>query len=297
VRAVNRSWVLVVASLLALWGAAAATPASANDANNLPPQVKLTAAGTEGIIGPKHDILARFQTEAPDPSWEYAPDSQVSFSCQVDSRSVPCVGIYDGCCRAVPVAVPLRPTTETPSAKPLGLGDYSGQVAVPKGLSSGTHTVTVTATDEDGTGPPASVEVAYDTTPPSAPELIQVPPLASHVHKPIFRYTATDDVRLVGSRREEFRSQLRRLNPPEVIYRERRESGYIGSWVTHCQSLLTCAGRSQAMYEGFQRSYGIGVPEWLPAGRYEFSVYARDAVGNESPPTAYRFRILPGRRR
>jgi hypothetical protein len=273
-----------VVALLLLAGAAGAR---AQDLNTAPPQVELRSAGNEAILGPAVRRLATFRTAAPDPSWEYAPQSAVSFTCTIDGRAIPCGSTYFGCCKT-PSATPL--------ARQFGLGTFIGSVPVPRGLASGPHTVTVTATDEDGTGPPASVPVTYDTTPPSAPELIEAPPRASHDHKPTFRYTATDDVRLIGKRDEAFRAALRRLGPrPEVIFREHRESFYIGTWSPRCSTLRTCTGRSRASYEGFQRNLGFGVPEWLPAGRYEFSVYARDAVGNESPPTHYRFRILRGR--
>lgn len=276
-----------------------ASIAQAQDANTSPPQVELRAAGQEGILGAKASSLAFYSTAAPDPSWEYAPDSKVTFVCAVDARNVPCGATYEGCCRTSgPVMEAFSGRAGAPGKdRQFGLGPFSGSVPVPKGLASGTHTVTVTATDEDGTGPPATATVIYDTTPPSAPELTEAPSRRTRIHKPLFRYTATDDVRLIDKRQEAFRAELRRLDPSEVIFRERRESAYIGSWIPHCATLLTCTGRSQAMYEGFQRGLGIGVPEWLRPGLYEFSVYARDAVGNKSPVTRYRFRILPGRRR
>jgi len=281
--AVRGSWLFAVAALLLLLGA---TVAQAQDPNTAPPQVELRAAGQEGILGPKASVLAFFSTTTTDPSGEYAPDSAVSFACAVDALAVPCGGSYGGCCRAAP-------GSPAPNAKFVP-GPFDGSVPVPQDLASGSHTVTVIATDEDGTGPPASVTVSYDTTPPTAPELIQAPPRASHIHKPLFRYTATDDVRLIDKKDDPFRSALRRLDPPEVIFRERREGGYLGTLIPRCPTLLTCTGGSRAVYEGFQRGYSFGVPEWLPPGRYEFSVLARDAVGIKSPLSRYRFRILPG---
>jgi hypothetical protein len=291
--AVRRSWLFAVVASVLLSGAATA---QAQDANTSPPQVELHAAGQEGILGPRASSLALYSTAAPDPGSEYDPDSEVSFTCAIDARRVSCGAIYEGCCRA------SAPPSEPPAGRAevlgedrqFGLGPFSGSVPVPKGLASGPHTVTVTATDEDGTGPPASVIVSYDTTPPSAPELTQMPPHRSRIHKPLFRFAATDDVRLISKRNQPFKAELRRLDPPEVIFHERSEGGYLGTWVPPCSTLLTCTGRSQAVYEGFQRGFGFGVPEWLPPGRYEFSVLARDAVGNESPLTRYRFQILPG---
>jgi hypothetical protein len=280
-----------VAALLLLVGAAAA---QAGDPDTAPPQVELRAAGQEGIVGPRQTTLAFYSTGSAGAGVGYAPESTVTFACTVDARSVPCVGTYDGCCRTAPPKPGTPDRGVTSPANAVVPGPFSGSVAVPMGLSSGPHTVTVTAIDEDGTGQPASVTVAYDRTPPSAPTLTEAPAHATHLHKPLFRYTSTDDIRLIDNKDQPFRSALRRLDPPEVIYRE-RSGTYIGSWVTHCASLLTCAGRSRASYEGFQRSFGFGVPEWLPPGHYEFTVLALDSVGNKSPRTRYRFRILPGR--
>jgi hypothetical protein len=290
---VRRSWLFgVLASALLL----SAATAQAQDANTSPPQVELRAAGQEGILGPRASSLAFYSTAAPDPGSEFAPDSTVSFTCTVDAQRVPCGATYEGCCRtSAPLSEPRADGAGVLAEdRQFGLGPFSGSVPVLKGLASGPHTVTVTATDEDGTGPPASVTVDYDTTPPSAPELTQMPPRRSRIHKPLFRYAATDGVRLLSKRDQPFKAELRRLDPAEVIFHEHSEGGYLGTWVPRCSTLLTCAGRSQAVYEGFQRSFGFGVPEWLPPGRYEFSVLARDAVGNQSPLTRYRFQILPG---
>lgn len=294
---VRGSWLFAVVALTLPLSAATA---QADDANTTPPLVELRAAGQEGILGPKSPNLAFFSTATSEPGSEYAPKSKVSFACTVDARTVPCGATYSGCCSAgVPIAEPLagspaRPLREGGQFVP---GPFIGSVPMPTSLTDGPHTVTVTATDGDGTGPPASVGVTYDTTPPSAPELTKAPPHVSHIHKPTFRYRATDAVRLIGKRDEVFRAAFRRLDPPEWIFRERRESFYIGSWIPRCTTLLVCEGRSRAVYEGFQRNLFFGVPEWLQPGPYEFSVYARDAVGNESPLTRYRFRILPGRAR
>jgi len=275
-------------------------PAQADDANSAPPQVKLTAAGDEGLIGPGKTTLARFSTEAPDPSWEYAPRSKVGVSCTIDGFGVPCAPTYYGCCAqpesVAPLSLDARWDAQASSA---GLGTYFGEVAVPEGLSSGLHTVAVTATDEDGTGQPATVAVTYDATPPSAPELTQAPSHVTHERKPIFRFAATDGVRLISKRDEPFWATLRRLDPPGQVYRANGAGGgsYLSVWGPTCPTLRSCSDRGQAVYEAFERGFGYGVPEWLVAGLYEFRVRARDAVGNVSPYTTYRFRIVPRRER
>lgn len=290
---------LLAIALATLPPLAMAAPAQADDANSAPPQVKLTAAGDEGLIGPGRTTLARFSTEAPDPGWEYAPGSKVSVSCTVDGRGVPCAPTYDGCCAQPAPVAPLSLDAGWARVSSAGLGTYVGEVAVPKGLSSGLHTVAVVATDEDGTGEPASVTVTYDTTPPSAPELTQVPPHATHDRKPIFRFAATDGVRLISKRAEPFWAVLRRLDPPGQAYRAFTggSDSYLSIWGPFCPTLRSCSGRGQAVYEAFERSLGYGVPERLVAGLYEFRVRARDAVGNLSPYTTYRFRIVPRRER
>lgn len=288
---------LLAIALAVLSLVARTAPAQADDANSVPPQVKLISVGDEGLIGPGKTTLARFSTEAPDPSWEYAPRSKVSVTCTVDGLAVPCAPTYSGCCAQpapAPITLDARWGAQASSA---GLGTYVGEVAVPKDLSSGLHAVAVVATDEDGTGQPATLAVTYDAIPPLAPELTQVPSHLTHERKPIFRFAATDGVRLISKRDEPFWAALRRLDPPGQVYRANPSGSYLSVWGPTCPTLRSCSDRGQAVYEAFERGFGYGVPERLVAGLYEFRVRARDAVGNVSPYTTYRFRVVPRRKR
>jgi hypothetical protein len=168
---------------------------------------------------------------------------------------------------------------------------------MPKHLPNGPHTVTVVATDEDGTDhEPPSVTVVMDRTPPTAPELTQVPPRRSRIHKPIFRFSASDDQRLVQRGAEAFTASLRRLKPPGIVYRsDGFREVFLSMYFPRCPTLLTCSTRAQAAYMVSERGYSYGEPERLTPGAYELRVRARDAVLNKSPLTSYRFRILPGR--
>jgi hypothetical protein len=283
VRVVKRSWVLIVACLALAAAVGGASPASAQDPNAVPPVVSLKAAGIEGLLGPGKATLAYFKTEAPDPSWDYDAESKVTFACAIDGAAIPCVGTYHGCCR-------------TSSGKTAVPGYFAGGVPLPADLADGAHTITVTATDEDGTSAPASVVATYDVEPPQPPELTEEPPRVSHDRKPVVSYTATDDVQLLGGKRPEpFRAVLRRLTPTAYRYDENPSGSYLSARFPRCSSLLTCSDTDQAVYEAWERNFTYGVPERLVAGLYEFRVRARDAVGNVSPYTTYRFRILRGR--
>lgn len=286
---------LLAASILG--AAVTAAPALAGDANEVPPRIVLTPAGQEGIIGPRSEALAFFSTpdfgEADD-SWRYTKGSKVTFACSLDGHPVHCSAEYlevEG-----GAGVLLRPAARRERPLP---GPFYGSVSVPKRLAPGPHTITVVATDEDGTDPqPPSITVTMDRTPPSTPELTQVPPRRSWVRKPIFRFTAGDDVRLVRRRGDAFTGSLRRLKPPGPVWK----SGTFGDtflsvYFPRCPTLLTCSTRAQANYMVSEDWYSYGEPERLTPGVYEFRVRAWDAVLNKSPLTTYRFRILPGQAR
>ena len=282
------------------WGAVAAAPASAGDANSVPPRIELTAAGPEGMVGPGMEALAYFSTPdwgtegAADESWRYTKGSKVTFSCTIDGRPVRCPVEHEEVIEGPGIL--LRPTGSGERVRP---GPFYGYVPVPKGLANGPHTLTVVATDEDGTDPnPPSVTVAMDRTPPQAPELTQVPPHRSWVRKPIFRFRASDDLRLVKEHAEPFTASLRRLNPPGLVFKSfSGADSFLEVWGVRCPTLATCSTRAQASYLVSEDWYSYGEPERLTPGRYELRVRVRDAVGNKSPLTTYRFRVLRGKPR
>lgn len=292
----------LVATSIACWVLAAAAVAHAGDANSLPPRVQLLPGGTKGqesIIGPKQADLAHFETEEPDESWGYEPGSAVSFACFVDDVKVPCGAHYYGCCRRVSGSANSAPRALTAGKLRYGLGRFVGSVPVPATLSSGEHTVRVVAGDEDGTDPqPPAIAVVLDREPPDAPVLTQVPPHRSRIHKPVFRFSASDGQQLVGRREDIFTAWLRRLQPPGVVYRSWSDgNSFLNMWFARCPTLLTCSTRAQAAYMVGERWYSYGEAEWLIPGLYELRVRARDAVGNKSPLATYRFRILRGKAR
>jgi len=274
-----------------------ATPAMAGDANSVPPRITLTPAGQEGLIGGRAQILASFSTpdfgEADD-SWRYSEGSRVSFSCSLDGRPIFCsaerLRVEGG------PGVLLRPGDRRPRSLP---GPYYGSVRVPEHLGPGPHTVTVVASDEDGTDPnPPSVTVTMDRTPPSAPVLTQKPLARNWFHKPIFRFSASDDVQLVGHRSETFTGSLRRLKPPGLVWKSNTSrDAFLSIWFPRCPTLLTCATRAQASYMVSEHWYSYGEAERLNPGLYELRVRSWDAVLNKSPFTTYRFRILRGKPR
>lgn len=281
-----------------LGAAVAAAPALAGDANEVPPRIELTPAGQEGILGPRAEALAFFSTpdfgEADD-SWRYTKGSKVTFACSLDGHPVRCSAEYleveggDG--------VLLR--SSRAGRREALPGPFYGSVPVPGNLAPGPHAVTVVASDEDGTDPaPPSVTVVIDRTPPTAPELTRKPPRRSWVRKPIFRFTASDDLRLVRRRGDTFTGSLRRLNPPGLVWKSTISGGsFLSIWFPSCPTLLTCSTRAQASYMVSEDWYSYGEPERLTPGLYEFRVRAWDAVLNESPLTTYRFRVLRGKPR
>jgi hypothetical protein len=273
-------------------------PALAGDANLVPPQIELTAAGQEGLIGPRAEALAFFSTsesEAPggDTSAEYTKGSKVTFACSLDGRPIGCPAEYletEG-----GRGVLLRPRGNRSRERVLP-GPFYGSVPLPKRLASGRHIVTVVAGDEDGTDPnPPSVTVTMDRTPPSAPELTQKPPRRSWMRKPIFRFTAGDDQRLVRHRGDIFTGSLRRLKPSGLVWKSNAfGNSFLSVWFPRCPTLLTCSTRAQAAYMVNEHWYSYGEPERLNPGLYEFRIRSWDAVLNRSPLTTYRFRILRG---
>lgn len=292
----------LVATSIALLAFAAAAAAHAGDANGLPPRVQLLPGGTKGqesIIGPQQVDLAYFATEEPDESWGYTPGSVVTFECFVDAAKVPCGAHYYGCCRHTGGAP--RPASRALASESLrfGLGRFVGSVPVPAKLASGPHTVRVVATDDDGTDrQPPAIPVLLDRQAPAAPVLTKVPPQRSRIHKPVFRFSASDGQQLVGRRENIFTAWLRRLNPPGAVYRSWSDAdSFLNMWFARCPTLLTCSTRAQAAYMANEHWYSYGEPEWLVPGVYELRVRARDAVGNKSPLTSYRFRILRGEAR
>ncbi|MGN6816369.1 MAG: hypothetical protein ACTHK3_09845, partial [Solirubrobacterales bacterium] len=228
-----------------------AAPALAGDANQVPPQVELTPAGQEGIVGPRSEALAYFSTsesEVPggDTSAEYTRGSKVTFACTLDGRPIRCPAEYLETEAGRGVLLRAR----AKRGREVLPGPFYGWVPMPKRLASGPHTITVVATDEDGTdADPPSVTVTVDRTPPSAPELTQVPPRRSWTHKPIFRFAASDDVRLVRKRGETFTASLRRLKPPGLVWKSNAfADSFLSVWFPTCPTLLTCSTRAQASY-------------------------------------------------
>ena len=286
--------------LCACGAALLASPALAGDANEVPPQIELTPAGQEGIVGPRSEALAFFSTSESegreDTSAEYAKGSKVTFACTLDGRPIRCPAEHllaeEG------GGVLLRPKHGRRQPKFLP-GPFYGSIPMPKRLGSGPHTVTVTATDEDGTDPnPPSVTVTMDRTPPSLPELTQVPPRRSWIRKPIFRFSASDDVRLLRKRGEPFTASLRRLTPPGHVWKSNAfANSFLSLYFPRCPTLLTCSTRAQASYMVNEHWYSYGEPERLSPGLYVLRVRAWDAVLNKSPLTTYRFRVLRGKAR
>jgi hypothetical protein len=284
-------------ALCACGAAISAPPALAGDANKVPPRIELTASGQEGIVGPRSEALAYFSTSESEPpgedtSAEYTRGSVVTFACTLDGRPVRCPADYQ--VTEEGEGELLRPQGERRRTRFLP-GPFYGWVPPPEHLSPGPHTITVVATDEDGTDPnPPSVTVQFDPVPPKAPELIDPPPRRSHRHKPVFRFSASDDIRLVRKREDIFTVKLLRLRPEHHRWREGAYEGAFEWGLLRCPTLLTCTARARAYYFGNGNGVSLGIPERLPAGLYEFLIRARDSASNKSPRTTYRFRILPG---
>jgi hypothetical protein len=279
---------VAVVVCLALLGAG---PAAAGDPNHRPPDIELTAVGREGFIGTKARTLAYFNTGLSlDPKSEYRRDSKVTIKCWIDGDPASCRYRFEPILR-------VQPVYERPKDRAAQTGIFSGSVPLPDDLAPGPHTVTVRARDEDGPEAAAkSVTVVYDPAPPSAPALTEKPPRRSWEHQPEFHYTASDDLRLVRPERT-FVAWLNRLAPTKEDYGEQDGVTAMSTWLPECPTLLTCSTRSQAIYFAEEDWYSFGEAEWLVPGLYEFSARARDAAGNRSPLTTYRFRILRGKPR
>jgi hypothetical protein len=286
---------LLLLVLCACGAAVLAPPASAGDANRVPPQIELTPAGQEGIVGPRSEALAFFSTGETDGA-EYKRGSKVTFACALDGRPIRCPAEY---LETVSAGVEFRFADRKRGREEVLPGPFYGSIPMPKHLVSGPHTVTVTASDEDGTDPnPPSVTVTMDRTPPSAPGLTQVPPHRSWIRKPIFRFTASDETRLLRKRGEPFTASLRRLTPPTHVWKSNAfADSFLSLYFPRCPTLLTCSTRAQASYMVDEHWYSYGEPERLNPGLYELRVRAWDAVLNKSPLTTYRFRVLPGQAR
>lgn len=288
---------LLLLACCACWVAFAAPPASAGDANSVPPTVTLMPSGPEGLVGPRSEAMIYFSTEVrgegveADPAAEYTKGSKVTFSCSIDGRPIRCPSEYleteggDG--------ILLHSWRAPERTLP---GPFDGRIPIPPNLSSGPHTVTVVASDEDGTAPnPPSAVVTFDRTPPTRPKLEVRPSRSSRRHKPVFWFSASDEVRLVRADEERiFTAKLRRLRPSPHLYREGGSDGSFEWSMFRCPTLLTCSARGRAYYWGRGNGVSTGIYERLPRGLYEFRIRARDAVGNKSPFKTYRFRILPG---
>lgn len=267
-----------------------AGPAAAGDPNHRPPNIELTAVGHEGFLGAKARTLAYFDTGLSlDPKLEYRRDSKVTFRCRIDGRPAECRSSFNPVIQAEFVLDRPNKSAQT--------GFFSGSVPVPDDLAPGPHTITVRARDEDGMeAAPQRVVVTFDPTPPSAPVLTQKPPGRSWEHKPKFYFSASDDMRLVRPSGT-FTASLTRLAPGEEDYDERDSVTAMSTWLPECPTLLTCSTHSEAIYFSEEDWFSRGETEWLVPGLYEFRVQARDAAGNRSRATTYRFRILRGKPR
>jgi len=304
VRGLSRRGAAVWALALSCLCAFGASPAVAADANGAPPAIALWAGGEpEGLLGPPgkglgyNESVAYFETTAPDPSWEYRKGSEVSFACFLDGKPIGCEAEQDVCCAH---GVLLSASLLTKPAPPReGFGPFHGEVQAPKRLSPGWHTVSVVASDEDGTDPdPPSVRFFLDREPPSAPKLLKRPARVSRDAKPRIRYSSTDNKSFperTYTSTELFDAHLRRLRPPGRSLGKGDPFGNYLEWRgPFCRTARRCVETDFAAYSadaGGGATFGIA--ERLSPGLYEFSVRATDAVGNQSPLTRYRFRVLP----
>lgn len=327
-----------VAALLAAVVAVQA-PALAADSNRLPPDVELWPGGNSGGIfgaaertsaGAIRGGLAYFTTREPDESSIYPTGSSVTFTCLVDGAPVQCTAEHEpfeeveavafrkaglpgatvSCAGPASTAIaskpscplPLDPKDRPPLAKE-GYGPFNGEVLSPPHLSPGRHTITVIASDEDGTDPsPPTTSIFLDLKKPSAPRLKKAPRRVGGVRKPRFRFVSTDNLRFpskTSTSVELFDARLRRLRPPGPSLGMGDPFGNYLEWRgPRCPTPRRCTQLVWAAYSvSGEGGTSYGFPERLNPGLYEFRVRSRDQAGNRSPTTRYRFRIRGKRRR
>lgn|GEM_PF-2780628 len=289
------------ALLICLCIALGASPAAADDANSAPPSLELRSSGTDRQpLGVLSGSLASYSTSQSGVGGEYPEGSSVSFACFIDGLPVACSkSYYRRCC---PVLVP-KPATRArlvPEGKTLGYGPFTGWVPIPPDLPGGVHSVTVIATDEDGTDPnPPTVTAILDRTPPAAPRILAAPPKISRDQTPRFRFAAGDDRWLRDSYNDPFSAQLQRIDPPgPAVHNGSPSANYLEWRGPFCPTPVRCTEIAwPAFLADGKGGTAIGLREHLSPGLYELSVRANDIAGNESQATRYRFRIVGPRRR
>jgi hypothetical protein len=309
-----------------LWSglcAASVAAATAADSNSAPPDLELRSSES-GLapLGVDAGSLAYYSTTEPDVSWGYPKDSSVSFQCFVDDLPATCSeSYYRECCpRIVPKRLRRRapcPRRETlwapftlaqrrcqpgplpppyvPPGKTLGYGPFTGWVPIPTGIGDGIHTIKVVATDEDGSDPdPPMVTSVIDRTRPSTPRILAAPAKAGRDQTPRFKFTATDDRYIRDEYNQPISAQLKRLEPAGAPIFNGTPLGHYLEWRgPFCPTPRRCTEVVWPAYtvEG-KGGTTYGHRQHLLPGLYEFSLRAKDIVGNKSETARYRFRVL-----